>query len=290
LSCVGHWRRRAAQAIHAARPDDAAALEADLLLGQVLGVGRTWLYAHADEVLDEACAERADALLVRRLDGEPIAYLTGCREFRSREFRVTPDVLVPRDDTETLIEVALRLASELYAQQSGPARRPLTVLDAGTGSGIVAITLALELSVPARVIALDRSTAALGVARDNARRLGAPVEWLAADWLTCLQPGQIDLLACNPPYIESDDAHLAELTHEPAQALVAGHDGMEDLHRVIEQAVRVLGPRGALALEHGHRQGPAVRRALGDAGFERVETACDDGDRERVSSAERGAG
>jgi len=244
---------------------------------------RTWLYAHADEPLDPVASQRADALLTRRLSGEPIAYLLGSKEFRSRDFRVTRDVLVPRDDTETLVEVALRQADELHGRRTPS--RPLVVLDAGTGSGIVAITLALELSVPARVIGLDRSSAALDIARDNARRLDARVEWLAGDWLSALSLASIDLLVSNPPYIEERDAHLDDLAHEPRQALVSGDDGLADLHRLIDQARHVLAADAALSLEHGHHQGAAVRAALRDAGFRGVTTTRDTQDRERVGAA-----
>jgi len=276
---VGRWRRQAALALAAADIDAAPALEADVLLCHALAVPRTWLYAHADAALDLHERGTVDALLARRLTGEPVAYLTGEQEFRSRMFRVTPDVLIPRDDTDTLVEAALRHASILHAR----CRRPLVVVDAGTGSGIVAISLALELDVPVTLIALDRSVAALRVAAGNAAVHAAEVQVLAGDWLAALAGRSVDLLVSNPPYIEDDDPHLAALGFEPPAALVSGADGLHDIRRLIDAAVRVLRDEGVLLLEHGFDQAVRVRALFAEAGYADIATRQDEGGNDRVS-------
>jgi len=273
------WRRQAALALAATRIDAAPALEADVLLCHVLAVPRTWLYTHADDALGARERATVDALLARRLTGEPIAYLTGEQEFRSRTFRVTPDVLIPRDDTDTLVEAALQHASTLHAR----CRRSLVVVDAGTGSGIVAISLALELEVPAMSIALDRSVPALRVAACNATLHGANVQVLAGDWLAALADRSVDLLISNPPYIETGDPHLAALGFEPREALVAGDDGLQDIRRLTDAAVRVLRDEGVLLLEHGFDQAMRVRALLGRSGYTDIVTRQDGSGNDRVT-------
>ncbi|ODU00461.1 MAG: protein-(glutamine-N5) methyltransferase, release factor-specific [Thiobacillus sp. SCN 63-1177] len=201
----------------------------------------------------------ADALLTRRLAGEPIAYLVGAREFYGRPFEVSPAVLIPRPDTELLVELALAHM---------PPGQAVEVLDLGTGSGCIAITLALERPL-AQVTALDRSPAALAVARRNAARLDAEVEFLSSDWFAALGGRHFDLIVGNPPYIAAGDPHLnrGDIRFEPLTALAAGRDGLDDLRRLTATACAHLKPGGALLLEHGYDQADAVQALLRASGF-----------------------
>lgn len=235
-----------------------ARIDAQLLLLHVLGRGgeeRGWLIAHDDDALEPAAADRFAALCRRRAAGEPVAYLVGEKEFFGLKLHVDGRVLVPRPDTETLVEWALELL---------PARPAPRVLDLGTGSG--AIALAIRSARPdAQVEGVDRSADALAVAQANARRLGLPVAFRQADWLH--GAGRYDLIVSNPPYIAAGDPHLPELAHEPRQALVSGPDGLDDLRRIARAAPAHLAPGGWLLLEHGWDQADAVRALLGDAGL-----------------------
>lgn len=208
--------------------------------------------------------------------GCPVAYITGVREFWCRPFAVTPDVLVPRPDTETLIKEALAVIQK---------KNPRTCIDLGTGSGIIAVTLALE-AVGLKVSAADVSRAALEVARGNAARLGAQVEFIHSNWFDALAERKFDLIVSNPPYIDPDDEHMKNLSFEPASALTDGIDGLEDLRRIITGAPAHLVCGGTLILEHGYDQGAAVRKLLAEAGFCSVRTVRDLGGNERVSCAE----
>lgn len=241
--------------------------EIRVLLGYVLGVNRAWLITHEQDLLDPAAMAAYQALLKRRLNGEPVAYLLGEKEFFGRMFQVAPGVLVPRPETELLVE----LAREKIATCNTP-----RVLDLGTGSGCIAITLALECP-HCRVMASDRSEAALNIARDNATQHNAPVEFYAGDWFDAL-PGsteKFDLILSNPPYIESADPHLTALRHEPLTALAAGEDGLDDLRRIVQGAAPHLVPGGWLMLEHGWNQADAVQTLLKAQGFQHVETRND---------------
>lgn len=239
-------------------------LEARSLLAAVLGVPIERLIGHPEQPVGAAAVQRFAALAARRLAGEPLAYLLGEKEFYGRRFAVSPAVLVPRPETELLVQLALdRLRSR-------PAAR---VLDLGTGSGCIAITLALE-SPPARVLAVDRSATALAVAAANARRLGAAVEFLRSDWFDAVT-GRFDLIVSNPPYVAAADPHLPALRHEPRQALVAGADGLDDLRRIVAAAPAHLQAGGWLIVEHGHDQAADVRALYAQAGFVEIETACD---------------
>jgi release factor glutamine methyltransferase len=256
--------------------------DAALLLAHVLQRPRAWLYAHADEAPPPGAGERFEALLARRIAGEPVAYLTGRRGFWSFELRVTPDTLIPRPETERLVELALERL---------PVGQALRVADLGTGSGAIAIALALERP-RARVVATDASEAALAVARDNAASLGAGnVEFRQGDWFGPLAGQRFALIASNPPYVAAGDPHLAEgdLRFEPARALASGGDGLDDLRAIAGGAPAHLEPGGCLLLEHGFEQGAAVRALLHEAGFTGVETACDLEARERVTIGQLGA-
>jgi release factor glutamine methyltransferase len=238
------------------------ASEARLLLGHVLGQSAAWLVTHNGEALDEDALLGFASLVARRAGGEPVAYLVGHREFFGRRFAVSPAVLIPRPETELLVELALaRVGADSTA----------TILDLGTGSGCIAITLALERSA-AWLTAVDASSAALQVAAANARGLGAKLRLLQGDWYTGVAGERFDLIVGNPPYVADGDSHLAQgdLRHEPRQALASGVDGLDALRAIVGGAVPHLLPGGSLLLEHGYDQAAAVRELMERAGFSDV--------------------
>jgi release factor glutamine methyltransferase len=261
-----------AQALAHARLVGVDQLDAQLLLMQQLGRPRTWLLANDDAPVTDSPALLA--LLGRRAAGEPLAYLIGKREFHGLLLHVTPDVLVPRPDTETLVDWAL----ELIADRGAPC-----IVDLGTGSG--AIALALKQACPrAQVHASDASPAALAVARGNGERLGLPVTWHLGDWWQALDPAlRFDLAAANPPYVAPGDPHLLALRHEPAAALVSPGYALACTERVIAGARDRLYPGGWIVLEHGFDQADDVRQLLARAGFEAVSTRHDLAGQPRVS-------
>jgi len=257
----------AAQILAAAAALGLDRLDAQLLLLHALGRPtdqRAWLLAHDTDPLPEAAWTACEALFRRRLAGEPVAYLVGEKEFHGLGLRVDARVLVPRPDTETLVEWALQCVD---------ARTAPSVLDLGTGSG--AIALAIQHARPdARVTAVDASADALEVAQANAARLGLPVRFFQADWLD--GAGQaLDLIVSNPPYIVAGDPHLAALRHEPLQALVSGSDGLDDIRRIVQAAPGHLAEGGWLLLEHGYDQAGAVRSLLAARGFAEVQSRDD---------------
>ncbi len=247
-----------------------ARLDAQLLLLHVLGIGQTqrgWLMAHDTDLLPGACAAALDGLVQRRLAGEPLAYLTGRKAFHQIELQVNADVLVPRPDTETLVDWALDIL---------PAGRSAVVLDLGTGSG--AIALALKASQPAlQVWATDISPAALAVALANAQRLQLGLQFRAGAWFAALPADapRFDCIVSNPPYIAEHDPHLPALRFEPAQALTSGPDGLRDLRQIIAVAPQHLKPGGWLLLEHGFDQADAVCKLLWERGFVGVQSRHD---------------
>jgi len=256
--------------------------EAELLLLHVLGRERSWLFAHATDLVDPASGQAFADLLQRRLAGEPVAYLLGRRGFWTLDLAVSPDTLIPRPETERLVELALERL---------PEATPLRVADLGTGSGAIALALASERP-QARVVATDMSPAALAVAAANARRHGLDnVAFRQGSWHAPLAGERFDLIASNPPYIASDDPHLArgDLRFEPASALASGHDGLDDIRLIIAGAAAHLLPGGWLLLEHGWDQGAAIRALLADAGFVEVATEVDLEQRDRVSLGRRPA-
>ncbi|AOA71309.1 peptide chain release factor N(5)-glutamine methyltransferase [Stenotrophomonas rhizophila] len=250
--------------------------EAELLLLHVLGRERGWLFAHATDLLDPATAEAFATLLQRRIAGEPVAYLLGRRGFWTLDLAVSPATLIPRPETERLVELALERLPEGV---------PLRIADLGTGSGAIALALASERPL-AQIVATDMSADALAVAAGNARQHGlANVAFRQGSWHAPLAGERFDLIASNPPYIASDDPHLAQgdLRFEPATALASGHDGLDDIRLIIAGAPAHLQPGGWLLMEHGWDQGEAIRALLEGAGFVEVETALDLEQRDRVS-------
>ena len=255
-----------------------ARIEARALASHAWRVEPAWLIAHDTDVLTPDRAAAFDALLVRRLAGEPIAYLTGAREFYGRRYAVGPAVLIPRPETELLVEVAL---------EHLPAAEPRDVLDLGTGSGCVAITIALERPL-ANVTAVDRAADALALAAANAGALGAPVRFVQSDWFAALGEARYDLIVGNPPYIAARDPHLArgDLRFEPASALASGADGFDDLRCIIRTAPSHLRPGGWLWLEHGFEQESGTRALLDAAGFCYVQTRKDAAGLPRISGGQ----
>lgn len=244
-------------------------LTAEVLLSHAVGRDRVWLYAHSDEELREVWWIHYGRYLHRRMQGTPTQYITGRQEFYGREFRVTPDVLIPRPETEHLIEAALR----------APAR---SILDVGAGSGAIAVTLALETG--ARVVAVDISIAAVRVAAENADKLGANVRFVAGDLVSPFTEASFDLIVSNPPYIPEGEALPREVSeHEPRVALYGGADGLDAYRRLIPEAARALRPGGRLIMELGCGLAQAVQAMLQDwddvalendlAGIPRVITA-----------------
>jgi release factor glutamine methyltransferase len=249
-----------------AAPEDARR-DVQVLLGFALGKSRAWLVAHSGDTVEEESAQRFRTLLGRRVRGEPVAYLVGEREFYGLAFRVTPEVLIPRPETELLVDAALERL---------PADADRNVVDLGTGSGCIAIAIAHARS-RARVLAADRSVAALDVAQANAARIGVAVEFALSDWFEGLAGRRFDQIVSNPPYVAEGDPHLArgDLRFEPLAALASGSDGLRDLRRIIAGAPRHLYPGGWLILEHGHDQGAACSNLLRDAGFTAIFTMAD---------------
>lgn len=244
-------------------------LDASLLLGEVLHRSRTWLLAHGDAPLTSAESAAWDALAARRAGGEPLAYIIGRKEFRGLVFRVEPSVLIPRPETEILVEQALGLLRRGPLTASSP-----RLVDLGTGSGAIAIACK-SAHPPAEVFASDTSAAALEVARQNAARLGAAVEFRLGSWWQPWAGERFDIIVSNPPYVAAADPHLAALRHEPLDALSAGVDGSEALEAIVGDAARHLRPGGWIWLEHGFDQAPAVRSMFVGAGFSKIETVAD---------------
>jgi release factor glutamine methyltransferase len=252
------------------------AIDAEWLLAHALDCSRTWLFTHGDAVVNPLVRARYDALVQRRARGEPVAYLTGSRGFWTLGLQVTPDTLIPRAETELLVELALERL---------PGDRDLRVTDLGTGSGAIALALASERP-RAMVLATDASDAALAVARRNAAALGiASIAFAQGDWCGALGTGTFDLIASNPPYLADADPHrwAGDLRFEPVAALVSGSDGLDALRSIVRDAPAHLVAGGWLLLEHGWEQGDAVRRLLVDAGFVDVATGQDLEHRDRVT-------
>jgi release factor glutamine methyltransferase len=239
------------------------------LLCELPGITRARILAAPETPLAATDRARLDEWSARRRAGEPVAYLIGRQGFRDFEVRVTPAVLIPRPETELLVETALELST--VGQR---------VLELGTGSGAVAIAIARESG--AAVTAVDVSADALKLAKSNAAALGAAVTWLSSDWFTAIA-GRFHLIVSNPPYVAAGDAHLIDLCHEPAVALVGGTDGLAALRHIVREAPAYLEPGGWLILEHGCDQGPAVRALFTECGYGGIATRRDLAGHDRVS-------
>ena len=260
-----------AQALTSAQTLGLDRLDAQLLLLHALAKSdseRAWLLAHDDDELGEPTASRFRTFSLRRAAGEPLAYIVGYKEFFGLRFEVDSRVLVPRPDTETLVQWALDIL------QTSACHSPdvLDVLDLGTGSGAVAVAIAHHTH--AAVLAIDASADALAVATRNAAQLGCPVQFALSKWFDNVS-GTFQLIASNPPYVASHDPHLAALHHEPLSALAAGVDGLDDIRRIIDHAPVHLSANGWLLLEHGHDQAPAVCALLRQRGFADVQSRLD---------------
>ncbi len=290
-----------AQAISAATACGLERLDAQWLLLHALGSptqGRAWLLTHDADTLTPSQQATFDAAVQRRCNGEPLAYITGTREFFGLPLQVDARVLDPRPDTETLVEWALDVLELLPAAKGSSFPLPLgegrgevtpapTLLDLGTGSG--AIALALKHAHPElHVTAVDASPDALTVARANALALNLPIEFIQSHWLQNVTE-KFHLIVSNPPYIASADPHLKALHHEPLQALASGPDGLSDIRQIITQARAHLHPGGWLLLEHGYDQAEPVRALLMAEGFEQVQSRRDLNGIERCSGAWCGA-
>lgn len=285
-----------------------AKLGAQLLLQHTLNVNRAWLIAHENENLAPENLAEFNSLIERRAKGEPIAYILGEREFYGLNFMVTPDTLIPRADTETLVEIALAkiavdkvitntsfrsmsessvFQADKYKTLDSDFRRndEVTVLDLGTGSGAIALAIAKHRP-QAQVTAVDASQAALAVAQRNAEHLQiSNVQFLLSDWFSALEQVRFDVIVSNPPYIEQDDTHLAQgdLRFEPISALASGQDGLDDIRTIIDDCLVHLKPQGWLMLEHGYNQAQAVADLMAQIGLLNVETIKDFGGNDRVT-------
>ena len=266
-----------AQALLHARAAGLERLDAQWLLAWVLGRDSSWLISHDQDTLSPAEQQRYAALIQRRAAGEPFAYLVGEREFHGLRLQVSPAVLIPRPDTEVLVDWALDLLNGPLADRPAP-----EVIDLGTGSG--AIALAVKHRHPAaRVTALDASPDALGMAATNAEQLGLDLRLLPSHWWQGVAGETFDLALSNPPYIAGDDQHLAALTHEPRMALTPEGDGLAAIRELIAGAPAHLRAGAWLLIEHGWDQAEAVQALLRDAGFAQVQTRIDLGDNPRCT-------
>ena len=242
---------------------DSARLDAEILLAGAIDVSRSYLFAHPEDSLDELAVGRFEAVLERRIAGEPLAYIQGVREFWSLELMVTPATLVPRPETELLVDLALR---EI------PRRAEWQVLDLGTGSGAIALAIAKERPL-CRITATDISSDALAVAQQNARHLELPdIEFLEGDWVTPVKGRTFDVIASNPPYVSEDDDALEALAAEPAAALVSGSEGLDAIRILAHDCATIIKPGGTLLIEHGAEQQTAVARLCIEHGW--LESHC----------------
>lgn len=272
-----------------------ARIEVQSLLQRALNVSRAYLLAYPERRLDDTEQTHYAELLQRRLQGEPIAYILGEREFFGLKFKVTPATLIPRPETELLVELALQQCGRVAASPPGthrppacgdiPSQQQCRILDLGTGSGAIALSIA-HARPAVEVVAVDASTEALAVAGENAQRLGIyNANFVHGHWYSALGAQRFDLIVSNPPYIAADDTHLqqGDLRFEPLSALASGSDGLEDIRHIVTHARTHLNSGGWLLLEHGYDQAAPVRNLLQQAGFGAIFSACDLAGIERVS-------
>jgi len=260
---------------------DSPMLDAELLLCDALKVNRTYLYTWPEKILTNQQNEDFGKRLQQRLLGKPIAHIIGHREFWGLNLQVTPDTLIPRPDTETLIEAILELHSVHNPNQCGK------ILDLGTGSGAIALALKSELA-GFDITAVDQSTSALEIAKKNAQNLNLQVNFLASDWFSEVK-GTFDFIVSNPPYIEDNDPHLqqGDVRFEPLSALTSGKDGLDDIKFIIYQAWSYLENQGWLLIEHGYNQTQPIQTLLKEAGYQNITTHKDLGGNPRVSVAQK---
>lgn len=253
-------------------------LDAELLLARALDVPRSYLFAHPEDELDSAAVKRFSTTIDRRTKGAPLAYITGEKEFWSMTLMVTRDTLVPRPESEILVDqVLVRI----------PKREAMKVLDLGTGSGAIALAIAKERPI-CDVTATDFSAAALAVAKENARQHSLPnIEFLLGDWLEPVAGQMFDVIATNPPYVPSEDPDLERLQHEPLTALASGADGLDAIRRIAVDAMPVIKPGGSLLIEHGDEQHGAVAEILQKAGWKEIGVTNDLAGIPRVTTAVR---
>jgi len=248
------------QAANTLVDSDSSLLDGEVLLAHVLNKARSYFRAWPDKLLPAKDLLTFQQLIEQRRTGQPIAYLIGEREFWSRSFFVSPDVLIPRPDTELLIDIT---------QLKFSADQTFSILDLGTGSGAIAITLALEFK-NAVVTAIDASNKALAIAKKNAQQHGARnINFILSDWFQQVPNSRFDLIISNPPYISQNDPHLLEgdVRFEPSSALIAQHEGLQDFEHIISKAQPFLNPKGIILFEHGFQQGAAVKNLLKSSGF-----------------------
>lgn len=248
---------------------DEANIDARLLLQHILNVNHAWLIAHADDTLAPEQHAAFETLFQRRLNGEPIAYILGAREFYGLHLKVTPDTLIPRSDTETLVDAAL----SKIPQNATPSDLPLHVLDLGTGTGAIALAIA-KYRPKTQVTAVDASESALKIAQENAELLGITnITFVQSNWFAELNNQTFDFIVSNPPYIEENDPHLnqGDLRFEPCTALASGIDGLDDIRMIIKHAPNHLNAHGWLMLEHGYNQAQSVANLLLQAEFTQIE-------------------
>ena len=257
---------------------DSPLLDAEVLLSFVLNKPRTYLRAWRDNTLTETQHSTFMALITQRQQGIPITYLTGTREFWSRDFKVTPDVLIPRPDTELLIELSLALI---------PKNQSIKIIDLGTGSGIIAVTLAAERP-NAQIVAIDTSLAALQIAQHNAQQQQITnIEFYQSDWFAAVPPSLFDLIISNPPYIDSEDEHLqqGDVRFEPQSALIAGNQGLSDIEIIADKARYYLKSGGHLLIEHGYNQALQVQRVFNLLHYDGIKSYQDLSGHDRVTCA-----
>lgn len=280
---IGAWVQWAVRALETASSD--ARIDAEELMAAQLGLPRSQLSVRFEDSMLAADALRYAGAIERRRVGEPVAYITGRQGFWNLDLAVNPAVLIPRADTETLVEWALQLIRQ---RAGGPSTR---IADLGTGSGAIALALAQELRAGVPIVATDRSEAALAMARLNAQAAGIErVEFRCGNWFSAFRDGErFDLIVSNPPYIAERDAHLDALRYEPRMALTSGVDGLDAIRHLIGGASAYLAQQAWLLLEHGHDQGAAVRCLLNEAGFVDVSTRRDFGGNERISAGRLGS-
>jgi len=274
--CLSQWLAHANHTLAQTHHNQSPQLDAQLLAQHVLQRGRASLYAHPDANISESQWQALNALLQRRASGEPMAYILGKREFWSTELKVAPSVLIPRPETELLVETALSKRATLPRG---------CILDLGTGSGAIAIAIANELP-DFTVLAIERDAQAIEMAAINIRTLaGDNVQLVQGHWLDCVDTRCASVILANPPYLASSDSHLDSLSYEPESALVSGPNGLEDLTSIIEQARRVALPGALVVLEHGYTQACDIHRIFNNNGYNTIHTLKDLAGLDRVTYA-----